>query len=195
MMLAEPGAGTRERAVLIPFAIVLAVVLAACGGSTTKASSPGSTSTTVHIVQVARLTPSKSAQMVCAPEAQKDIAKLVGTSTTAPVAPTWVDHLYSCRYAYAGGAMVLSIKELSSKHDTSAYFASLHRLLGQREQIKGMGQGAFVTKNGSLVLRKDYKVLVVDTSGLPDPFGGPPQPRKQVAVGVGITVLGCWTGA
>jgi hypothetical protein len=91
--------------------------------------------------------------------------------------------------------MVLSVKELSSERETSAYFASLHRMLGQHEQLSGVGQGAFATKDGSLVLRKDYKVLVVDTSGLPDNFGSPPQPRKQIAVGVGITVLGCWTGA
>ena len=58
-----------------------------------------------------------------------------------------------------------------------------------------MAQGAFVTANGSLVLRKDYKVLFVDTSGLAVPFGSGFKTRSQVAVGVGITVLGCWTGA
>ena len=45
------------------------------------------------------------------------------------------------------------------------------------------------------MLRKDYKVLLVDTSGLPTQFGSPPQTKKDVAIGVALTVLGCWTGA
>ncbi len=52
-----------------------------------------------------------------------------------------------------------------------------------------------MTANGSFVLRKDYKVLLVDTSGLPAAFGLPMKPRAEIATGVGITVLGCWTGA
>jgi hypothetical protein len=60
---------------------------------------------------------------------------------------------------------------------------------------RGVAQGAFVTRSGSLVLRKDYKVLFVDTSGLTTPLGSGVRTQRQVAVGTGITVLGCWTGA
>jgi hypothetical protein len=133
--------------------------------------------------------------MVCAPEAQKDIAKFLGQPTTAVSAPTWLDHLYSCQYTYANGVIGLSVKELSNKAQTTAYFSSLRTHLGEQEQLKGFAQGAFVTTNGSLVLRKDYKVLLVDTSGLPKQFGSPPQTTKDVAIGVALTVLGCWTGA
>ena len=59
----------------------------------------------------------------------------------------------------------------------------------------GLGQGAFVTTNGSVVVRKDYKVLLVDTSGLPDRFGPFSANRAKTAIDVGVTVLGCWTGA
>jgi hypothetical protein len=45
------------------------------------------------------------------------------------------------------------------------------------------------------VLGKEDKVLVVDTSGLPAEFGSPSRPRAEIGTGVGITVLGCWTGA
>ena len=41
----------------------------------------------------------------------------------------------------------------------------------------------------------DASALLVDTSGLPDQFGAPLRARSNVAVGVGVTVLGCWTGA
>jgi hypothetical protein len=165
---------------------------------TGDSSTPRSTSalsTTRHVALPAGPTPSQSAQMVCAPEAQKDIAKFVGVSAATVTTPTWQDHLYSCRYAYSNGSVGLSVKELSNKGETSAYFSSLQAQLGQQRRLKGFGQGAFVTTTGSLVLRKDYKVLLVDTSGLPSQFGSPPQARKDVAIGVALTVLGCWTGA
>jgi hypothetical protein len=164
-------------------------------GSTSRPTASIAVTTTRHVAEPAGNTPSKSAQMVCAPEAQKDIAKFLGQPTTAVTTPTWLDHLYSCRYAYANGVIGLSVKELSNKSQTSAYFSSMQGQFGQQEKLKGFGQGAFVTTNGSLVLRKDYKVLVVDTSGLPSQFGSPAQAKKDVAIGVALTVLGCWTGA
>jgi hypothetical protein len=44
------------------------------------------------------------------------------------------------------------------------------------------------------VARKDYKVLPIDASKLPERFGVPAEPRSDIAVSVGATVLGCWTG-
>jgi hypothetical protein len=133
--------------------------------------------------------------MVCAPEAQKDLASALGATTTAVSEPTWADHFYSCQYMYADGTMALSVKELSNKAETTAYFKSLRVQFGVSERLPGVAQGAFVTTNGSLVLRKDYKVLLVDTSRLAVPFGAGFKTQGQVAVGVGVTLLGCWTGA
>jgi hypothetical protein len=132
--------------------------------------------------------------MVCESEAAGDIASALGVAPAQPLSPTWADHTFACRYVYPDGVMTLSVKELSSRAETDAYFASLRRSLGQSERLT-LGQGSFVTNNGSVVVRKDYKVLLVDTSGLPDQFGAPIRGRSNVAVGVGVTVLGCWTGA
>jgi hypothetical protein len=44
-------------------------------------------------------------------------------------------------------------------------------------------------------VRKDNKVLVVDTRGLPARFGAPPADRGEVAVTVAATIMGCWVGA
>ena len=193
---------TRRRAqyfvadLVVGMAFTGALVLIVGSGSTTHPTPPPAAPGTVrHVAEPAGPYPSASAQMVCAPEAQNEVASALGATGTVPVPPTWVDHLYSCRYVYPDGTMALSVKELSNLAETTAYFESLHRLLGQSEQLNGVAQGAFVTRDGSLVLRKDYKVLLVDTSGLPVPFGSAFKSRSQVAVGVGITVLGCWTGA
>jgi len=152
-------------------------------------------SSSTHTPQPAGRNPSKSARMVCAHEAQHDIDGVLGVQIAAPPAPTWVDHLYSCRYVYANGSMLLSVKELSSAPATTAYFTSLRTRLGDRTTLHEVGQGAFVTRAGSVVVRKDYKVLLVDTSSLPARFGARAESRADVAADVSITILGCWSGA
>jgi len=183
-------------ALLVVVALAGAWLLFVGGGSTTQPTPQGTGASAVrHVARPAGRSPSESARMVCAPEAQKDLASALGVATTAVTDPTWVNHVYSCRYVYPDGTMALSVKELSSRSATTAYFKSLRGQLGAAERLSGVAQGAFVTTNGSLVVRKDYKVLLVDTSGLPEPFGSAYKTRDQVAVGAGMTVLGCWTGA
>jgi len=63
--------------------------------------------------------------------------------------------------------MVLSVKELSSWAQTKGYFAMLGRQLGDTGKLGNLGQGAFTTSNGSVVVRKDWKVLLVDITALP----------------------------
>jgi hypothetical protein len=189
----------RAQYVAAGLVVVLAVAGGAAfllgGGSSTTSPTVGVPRTVRHVAEPAGPNPSQSAQMVCAPEAQRELTTALGVAATSVTPPTWADHVYSCRYLYPNGATVVSVKELSSAAETTAYFTSLRAQLGESQRLKGVAQGAFVTKDGSLVLRKDYKVLFVDTSGLPVPFGSGFTTRSQVAVGVGITVLGCWTGA
>jgi hypothetical protein len=45
-----------------------------------------------------------------------------------------------------------------------------------------------------MVVRKDWKILTVDISGLPAQFGRPPTSRGDVAVTVADVILACWSG-
>ena len=108
--------------------------------------------------------------------------------------PTWTRHLYSCRYGYPRGSFVLSVKELSSWTQTYAYFHMLGGQLGDVGPLANLGQGAFTTHDGSVVVRKDWKVLLVDISGLPAQFGVPATRAADVAVTVADVILGCWSG-
>jgi hypothetical protein len=108
--------------------------------------------------------------------------------------PTWIDHRYTCRYSYPTASMTLSVKELSSWAQTIAYFDGLATQLGRTRGLKGLGQGAFQTPNGSVVVRKDWKVLLVDVSDLPPSFGHPPTSPGVIGVAVADVVLGCWAG-
>jgi len=134
--------------------------------------------------------------MICAHETQTELAAVLGAHTTQPIVPTWSDHLYSCRYTYHNAFMVLSVKELSNQAEADGYFTSLAHRLGQTQRPQAIARGAFcTTKNLSVVVRKDYKVLLVNISGLPAQFGTPPYSRADIAIKVAATIMGCWTGA
>ena len=179
------------------FMFVFVLSITSCGGSESATSPDNSQNSTVHIAQPAGAAPSASAKMICAAEAQAELAAILGVHTTQPVVPTWTDHIYSCRYTYNNALMVLSVKELSNKTETDSYFTSLAHRLGQTQRLWTLGQGAFTTKNLSVVVRKDYKVLLVDISGLPAQFGAPPYSRYSrgdIALITAESIMGCWTG-
>ena len=135
--------------------------------------------------------------MVCSHEAQKEMADALGETATVS-RPTWVGHTYSCTYDYPGatptGSFTVSVTELSSWPETYAHFAGLASTMGKSRDLGSLGQGAFQTTDGSVVVRKDWKVLLVDNSGLPPAFGVPPTSSASVAVTVADVILGCWAG-
>lgn len=133
--------------------------------------------------------------MVCSDEAQEDIADALGVTPTRVTTPTWVDHVYSCQYVYPNGVLTLSVKELSSAAETQTYFDERGATLDRLPESVVLGQGAFHTANGSFIVRKDYKVLEVDVSGLPKEFGKLGLPRDVVARNVGEVIMGCWVDA
>jgi hypothetical protein len=86
------------------------------------------------------------------------------------------------------------VKELSSWSETSAYFHSFASSMGDVGSLGNLGQVAFTTSDGSVVVRKDWKVLLVDISPLPPQFGKPPTSRADVAYTIAALILGCWAG-
>lgn len=178
-----------------PIAVGLAAVIgSACGSASSTGAAPRIEATRVHIALPAGPNPSTSAKMVCGRETQRELANTLGVSTVSPITPTWVDHVYSCRYVYANGAIALSVKEVSNRAQTTAFFDMLGQQLGRTGALNGLGQGAFTSTNGDVVVRKDYKVLLVDVSGLPAQFGVPATSSADIAVTVADVIMGCWSG-
>src|SRR5207249_4891863 len=106
----------------------------------------------------------------------------------------WVDHVYTCNYVYRGGMFALAVTELEDAAHTTAVYKAFATRLGQRPTIAPFGEGAFVTTNGSVIVRKDFKVLEIDVSLLPPTFGQPPRDRSEVALDIAATVMACWPG-
>ena len=59
--------------------------------------------------------------MVCAKEAQTELVGSLGATPVQVTTPTWVDHVYACQYVYANGTVSLTVKELDSAKQTTAY--------------------------------------------------------------------------
>jgi hypothetical protein len=178
--------------------VALTLSISACGSSTSLRPGGGGPTTsrptsTTEAPKPAGMNPSEIARMVCAPKAQGEIERVLGVRAHVAL-PTWVDHLYSCRYEYPSGAFVLSVKELSSWSQTYAYFHSLGQSMGDTGSLGNLGQGAFTTSDGSVVVRKDWKVLLVDIAPLPRQFGKPPTSKADVGYTVASVILGCWDG-
>ncbi len=134
--------------------------------------------------------------MICETEAQNDIYdSATGVKPLSLSKPTWIDHVYSCDYVYSGGArMRLSVKEVSSAAETTAYYDSLATKLHKTNAQISI-PGAYQVQDGSVVVRKDFKILLVDVTKLPAQFGVPPASRGDVAINVAVTIMGCWVGA
>ena len=134
--------------------------------------------------------PSAIALMVCHAKARAEIDQLLGQRVQVS-ATTWVNHRLSCSYQGTTGTMALSVKELSSWPQTIKYFRNLAHTMGKVAALPGLGQGAFVTSDGSVVARKDWKVLVVDTSRLSLPSSST---TNNVALAVTAAIMDCWNG-
>jgi hypothetical protein len=137
---------------------------------------------------------SATGRLICSDEAQEDIATAVGLPTSRPVAGTLKGDEYSCEYAYPAGTMRLSVTELADDASTDAFFGSLRQTSAASEHLAGIGEDAYQSQDGSMVVRKDRKVLRVDVAGLPAQFGQPRTGRRQLAAAVAVVIMECWTG-
>lgn len=125
--------------------------------------------------------------------AQSELAEDLGVKAVVE-GRRWIAHRYSCNYVYPNGTIQLSVQELSSWDQTFGYYHGLGHQLGDTEFLGNLGQGAFRTKSGDVVVRKDWKVLLVNISGLPGQFGVPPTSAPDVAYTVADVILACWAG-
>jgi hypothetical protein len=175
---------------------LLALALVACG-SDGGSSGSSATSTTFAFDNAqwvkAGPKPSDSAKMVCAAEARDLIDASLGIKAKKVSKPAWVrkDHIYSCAYVFAHGKIRLEVKEMSSGDETTAYFDRIKEQQGAKQDLKGLGQGAWVLDNGNVLVRKDYKTLVVDVSDAPKI---PAMRPSDVAINVANVIMSCWTG-
>jgi hypothetical protein len=164
----------------------VAVLATGCSSGSPASSSTGSPSTGG---------PSVSALMVCSTEAQSDVEDAIGVGLSAPPASDFTDGVFTCDYAYPTGTMVLTVKDLPDQASTLAYVNAGLANFKTVRSLPGLGDAAYSDDTSTVFVRKDNKVLRVDTSGLPTTFGQPPHTRSVIAIAVAAAIILCWTGA
>jgi hypothetical protein len=180
-----------EAYLVLPLA--LGITVSACSSNDAAPTGNSLYQTALKGPQPAGKDPSAIAIEVCSQTAQSQIRQVLGVAADVST-PTWNDHVYSCRYQYSSGSFVISVKELSSWGQTYAYFDSLRATLGDTGSLSNLGQGAFTTSDGSVVVRKDWKVLLVNIASLSTQFGQPPTSKAGAAYTIADIILACWAG-
>jgi hypothetical protein len=97
---------------------------------------------------------------------------------------------FTCRYAFADGALDLYVRDLHTVSQARKYFRAVRGREGVDDALTGLAEGGFTKADGSVVAVKDAMILTVDVTALP-----PTQiDRTGIAIELASTVLGCWTG-
>jgi hypothetical protein len=132
--------------------------------------------------------------MVCSTEIRTKTAQVLALPTIPAGTSSWVDHVFTCTYQLPMGPLVLSVTENADAASTATTFAGIREQLGVTHDLAGLGQAAYGTDAGTVVLRKDNDILRVSADALPAVFGSQQQKRTDFAYEIASDVLGCWTG-
>jgi hypothetical protein len=164
-------------------AVGVIAALTACGGGSSAGSegiAHGS----------ARNGPGRAAGEVCEPMVRDAVPATVGLPLAGEPASAVRGDTFSCVYAFDGGTLDLSVRDLHTIGQARRYFRDLRRRDAVGDALSGLAEGGFTKADGSVVAMKDAMVLTVDVTALP-----PTQvDRSGIAIDLAATVLGCWTG-
>ena len=154
--------------------------------------SPGDDHAGGHADHQAGDQPSATAAMICGGDVLGDVTQAL--SLTAPPATdsTWADQLFTCDYSLPMGPLELSVKESPDPAAAARFFEERQAELGDTTPALGLGERAYSTPTGTVVVIKDAMTLTVDATGLPEVFGDNGQRRSAFAYEVASIVLGCW---
>jgi len=137
--------------------------------------------------------PTPAALMVCGDDIRGKVGQVLGLTGPPSTTHTFLDARFTCTYQLPVGPLVLAVQQSPTPSAASRYFAG-QRLALHGDNLPGLGQDAFGTPTGTVVVIKDSQTLTVDATHLPAVFGSQHQHRTDLAYEIASDVLGCWTG-
>lgn len=169
-----------RRVIILMVGVLIVLGIAACDSSSSRSSKARD--------------PEPRARQFCNERAQNEIGTSLGVEPEQVTEGRLAGHVYSCRYVFPDGAIALSVTGFPDVAAAKQRANELARSRGRRPEAPGLGEeaSAFVTTDGSMIVRVEDDVLDVDVSGLPSQFGEPPQTPSVVALAVAVTILGHW---
>ena len=138
--------------------------------------------------------PPASAAMICDADIKSKVREALGLAGPPSTEWRWSTGVYTCDYHLPMGQMSLQVKVLAGAREARTVFDADRARTPGGLPLAGLGERAFGTKNGTVLVLKDSQILVVDTTRLPQEFGANGQRRTDLAYEVASDVLGCWTG-
>jgi len=169
--------------------LVVPLLLAGCASA--DATPGGASAASASAADQAQ--PSDTAAMVCGDDVVGDVSRALALAAPPATHSTWEDQLFTCEYSLPMGPLVLSVKQSSDPVAAGEYFDGRQTELAGTAAL-GLGERAFTTPTGTVVVVKDAMTLTVDATSLPEEFGDNGQRRGAFAYEVASIVLGCWTG-
>ena len=168
---------------LVAMTVGVIAALTACGGGSSAGSegiAHGS----------ARNGPGRAAGEVCEPMVRDSVPATVGLPLAGEPTSAVRGDTFSCLYAFDGGTLDLSVRDLHTISQARKFFRDLRGREGMGDALSGLAEGGFTKADGSVVAVKDAMILTVDVTALPPTRSD----RSGVASHLASTVLGCWTG-
>jgi hypothetical protein len=138
--------------------------------------------------------PSPAAAMICSDEVRGDLRTVLADRSVPEGSGVWHVDTYTCTYRLRVGTLVLSVHESPDVAGAEQHLRALRARLGGGESLLGLGEEAYAPADGTVILRKDNDVLLVDATALPAVFGSQDQHRADFAYEIASDILGCWTG-
>src|SRR3954464_1817664 len=183
--------------------LALLFLLAGCGATPPATGSPGPSPGPSNVAAVpasgsdaglATGKPPAPAAVICDAGIKSKVRGALSLAGPPSTEWRWSDGVYTCDYHLPMGRMSLQVTVLAGAPEASTLFdADRGRTLGA-QPLAGLGERAFGTDNGTVLVLKDNQVLLVDTTRLPQEFGANGQRRSDLAYEVASDVMGCWTG-
>jgi hypothetical protein len=171
--------------------LAVSLLATACGGSDGNGGDSRATRETKLAHASAASGPGKKAREVCEPMIRQAVEYEVGTPLEGKPAEAVDGDTFTCTYRVAGGAIVMSVQDLKRRPAARANFEGLRTAAGSDvERLPGLGEGAFLRPDDSLVVRKDAMVLTIDMTGFAAPVDG--RDKSAIATNLGVAVMGCW---
>lgn len=171
-------------------AAVAGLLLAGCADS--RAAAPPAGSVTGQLTSSAAK-PTAAALMICGDDIRGKVRQALALSTPPTATDGFRNGRYTCSYRLPAGPLVLAVQQSPNRSTASRYYAGQQIAL-RGDDFAGLGDAAFGTGTGTVVVVKDDATLIVDATGLPAVFGPQQQRRTDLAYEIASDVLGCWTG-
>jgi hypothetical protein len=133
-----------------------------------------------------------SARWLCDSRARREVSQSVGTEVR--ITPPRHVRRMSCTYALPAGTIAVSISGHRTVAGAREELDAIARRRGRRPESPMFGEGlqAFMTTDGSVIVRHGRDVLDVDAARLPPQFGQPAQSAPVVARAVAGTIVSRW---